>query len=107
MLDDDRDYEGYGNNAKKGLKKRDREREKRRDEGGETGTREREKERRKRAIGGGRRARPHAGISITRGTQSGMYVVTSGPVSCGGGGSSRFTLDRRRGDGKSRLPGSG
>lgn len=33
MLDDDRDYEGYGNNAKKGLKKRDREREKRRDEG--------------------------------------------------------------------------
>ena len=27
MLDDDRDYEGYGNNAKKGLKKRDRERE--------------------------------------------------------------------------------
>ena len=83
----------------------------------DTGDRARESERKKEERGenaarsvmvarrGWRRARPHAGISITRGTQSGMYVVTSGLVSCGG--SSRFTLYRRCGDGKSRLPGSG
>lgn len=40
-----------------------------------------------------------------RDTERTVCVVTSGLVSCGG--SSRFTLNRRRGDGKSRLPGSG